>query len=157
MKKLLVLLVAISIHLCCFSAAFSASFEETKRAAEQGDANAQTVIGSMYDLGLGLPQDYQQAKQWYEKAAAQENSNAQLNLGVMYANGHGVRQDYHQGKQWFEKAAAQNNVNAQYNLGIMYENGQGVRQNIATAKEWYGRACDNGEQRGCDAYARLNR
>ena len=39
---------------------------------------------------------------------------------------------------------------------VMYENGEGVRQNIFEAKEWYGKACDNGDQDGCDAYARLN-
>jgi len=38
----------------------------------------------------------------------------------------------------------------------MYNNGQGVRVNKATAKEWFGKACDNGEQKGCDRYRELS-
>ncbi len=74
----------------------------------------------------------------------------------MYANGQSVEKDYAKARQWFEKAAMQGLADAQMNLGVMYENGKGVRQNRATAREWYGRVCDNGDQRGCDAYARLN-
>ena len=32
--------------------------------AEQGDASAQYFLGGMYDLGLGVPQDYVQAVAW---------------------------------------------------------------------------------------------
>lgn len=38
----------------------------------------------------------------------------------------------------------------------MYEAGQGVQQNKTIAKEWYGKACDNGDQHGCDNYKELN-
>ena len=38
----------------------------------------------------------------------------------------------------------------------MYVKGKGVRQDGRTAKEWFGKACDNGEQNGCDAYRELN-
>jgi TPR repeat protein len=75
----------------------------------------------------------------------------------LYFTGNGVRQDYHKAKQWYEKAAKQGAVGSQYMLGYMYENGLGVRQNLSEAKEWYGKACDNGYQKGCEDYARLNR
>ena len=78
-------------------------------------------------------------------------------MGVLYSNGHGVRQDYYKAKEWYKKSAEQGNAKAQFNLGILYEDGLGVRQNLSEAKEWYGKACDNGFQKGCDAYARLNR
>ena len=70
--------------------------------------------------------------------------------------GLGVRKDYQKTRLWYEKSAAQRHANAQYGLGFLYENGKGVRQNRTIAKEWYGKACDNGFQDGCDAYARLN-
>jgi len=39
---------------------------------------------------------------------------------------------------------------------MIYKNGLGVRQDLGIAKEWYGKACDNGEQEGCDEYRKLN-
>jgi TPR repeat protein len=74
----------------------------------------------------------------------------------MYDAGRGVRQDAAQAFAWFEKAAAQGQADAQFNLGVRYANGEGVRQNKTTAKELYGKACDNGNQKGCDSYRQLN-
>lgn len=53
-------------------------------------------------------------------------------------------------------AAEQGDAKAQVTLGFLYEKGRGVRKNLATAKDWFGKACDNGNQTGCDYYARLN-
>ena len=78
-------------------------------------------------------------------------------LGLCYALGQGTQQDYHEAMHWLKKASQKGNAHAQYTIGHFYENGFGVRQNLSEAKEWYGKACDNGYQKGCDAYARLNR
>lgn len=48
------------------------------------------------------------------------------------------------------------NASAAYNIAVLHYNGQGVRQNKSTAKEWLGKACDLGDQRGCDEYRQLN-
>lgn len=53
------------------------------------------------------------------------------------------------------QAAEQGNAKAQLYLGWMYDNGQGVRQDLALAQEWFGKACQNGNQNGCDNYQRL--
>ena len=53
------------------------------------------------------------------------------------------------------QSARQGNAAAQYNLGVMYAEGQGVRQNLKVAKEWLGKACNNGNQSGCEDYRRL--
>jgi hypothetical protein len=47
----------------------------------------------MYDNGLGVPQNYTEAVEWYRRAAEQGYASAQFNLGVMYAAGQGVRKD----------------------------------------------------------------
>ena len=112
--------------------------------AVQGDAKAQGSLGRLYDRGQGVPQDYAQARQWYEKAAAQGNKIAQTNLGILYANGHGVPQDYVMARQWYEKAAAQGNAAAQYSLGWLYDNGHGVPQNNEKASQWYEKAAAQG-------------
>ena len=39
--------------------------------ADQGDADAQTYVGLIYDHGYGVPQNYAEAVSWYRKAADQ--------------------------------------------------------------------------------------
>jgi len=41
-----------------------------RKAAEQGNADAQFFLGFMYDAGRGVPQDYAQAHMWYNLAAS---------------------------------------------------------------------------------------
>ena len=128
-----------------------------EKAAAQNHPESQKNLGVIYAQGYGVQQDYNIARQWWEQAAAQNHSGAQVYLGCLYANGHGIPRNYKLAKYWLTEAAAQGDATALYSLGVMYEHGLGVRQNFATAKELYGRACDNGLQNGCDAYARLNR
>ncbi len=62
--------------------------------ADQGDADAQTNLDSMYIDGRSGTQDYAAPMRWYRKAADQGDGSAQTNLGVMYDKGQGVTQDY---------------------------------------------------------------
>src|SRR5438046_2069591 len=64
-----------------------------RRLAEQGDAQAQSVMGVLYAYGEGVPQDFAEASKWYRKAADQGNAKAQYHLGLMYANGPSVPRD----------------------------------------------------------------
>jgi hypothetical protein len=75
------------------------------RAAEQGDAEAHTNLGIMYENGQGVPQDYAAAVNWYRWAAQQGLARAQINLGVMYDKGRGVPQDFVVAHMWFNLAA----------------------------------------------------
>jgi TPR repeat protein len=115
-----------------------------RKAAEQGDADAQNSLGFAYDNGRGVTQDYAAAFSWYRKAADQGNADAQYNLGNMYENGTGVTQDYATAFSWYRKAADQGNTQAQYSLGFMYDNGRGVTQNGTIAVSWYRKAADRG-------------
>ena len=96
--------------------------------AEQNDAWAQGLIGSMFLRGEGVPQDYAEAVRWFRLAANQGLAADQFDLGVMYEKGQGVPQDYAEAVKWFELAATQGFPQAQVNLGVMYEKGQGVPQ-----------------------------
>ena len=53
---------------------YQAALREWKPLAEQGNASAQTVFGTMYYLGEGVLQDYKEAVEWYRLAAAQGKS-----------------------------------------------------------------------------------
>ncbi|WP_334083235.1 SEL1-like repeat protein [Helicobacter typhlonius] len=37
-------------------------------------------------------------------------------------------------------------------MGVFYTYGKGVRQDKAKARELFGKACDMGNQKGCDNY-----
>ena len=101
--------------------------------------------------------DYQTAFKLWLPLAEQGDAAAQFNLGVMYGNGRGVKQDYFEAVKWYRQAEKQGDAKAQLNLGVMYINGDGVRQDDEQAKEWFGKACDNGYQKGCQYYSKLNR
>ncbi len=47
---------------------------------EQGDADAQLLLGRMYDKGKGVPKDFVEASRWYPKAAEQGHAVAQTHL-----------------------------------------------------------------------------
>ncbi len=59
---------------------YEEAFKWYRKAAEQGYANAQTILGSIYANGLGVSKDIKEAVRWYRKAAEQGNANAQGNL-----------------------------------------------------------------------------
>ena len=77
-----------------------------RKAAEQGNADAQYNLGVMYDHGRGVPQDDAEAVGWYRKAAEQGYAKAQFNLGNMYITGLGVPLDYAQAHMWYNLAAS---------------------------------------------------
>ena len=96
MKHLTKLLAAALLALGLNQAVWAddaSDFRETLQLAEQGNAEAQNNLGTMYYTGQGAHQDYAEALRWFRQAAAQGLTPAQYNLGVMYDGGYGVRQD----------------------------------------------------------------
>ena len=69
-----------------------------RKAADHGDAGAQTSLGLMYASGEGVRQDQAQAAIWFRKAADQGDALAQTSLGLMYEGGRGVLQDFFCGR-----------------------------------------------------------
>ena len=76
-----------------------------RRAAVQGDANAQNSLGYMYDNGKGVLEDDKEAVKWFRKAAEQGFFGAQKNLGLMYFKGEGVPKDHVTAYAWWSIAA----------------------------------------------------
>jgi TPR repeat protein len=77
-----------------------------RKAAEQGDSDAQDELGNLYLSGEGVTKDYTQAREWFRKAAEQGDADAQESLGDLYGNGQGVTQDYAEAYFWYDLAAA---------------------------------------------------
>ena len=146
MQKLLTVFFVIGLLSICVAHQSKAesNFQEIISKAEQGEADAQYHLGSMYYRGEGVPHDDKQAIHWYTKAAEQGHVGAQFILALMYKNGQGVPQDFKQAIQWYTKAAEQGDVDAQYNLALMYKNGEGVLQDYIIAYAWFNLAAFHG-------------
>lgn len=77
-----------------------------KAKAEAGEAPFQAYFGYLYLNGsAGVPQDYEEAFEWYHKAADQGYVAAQYNLGILYDEGLGVQQSHEAGYFWLTLAA----------------------------------------------------
>lgn len=116
-----------------------------QEAAEAGSAEAQNVLGWMYDMGKGLKQDQEEAVRWYRKAVAQGHASAQFNLGVSYANGRGVEADEEEAVRWYRKAAEQGHARAQCLLGVEYVLGPGVEADAKIALRWFLKSAERGD------------
>ena len=82
------------------------SYIKIVQSAERGNARYQAVLGYMYEIGRGVPQDYRLAALWYRRAAEQGNVRAQHLLGLLYDRGQGVPLDYVEAHKWLNLAAA---------------------------------------------------
>ncbi len=123
---------------------YSTAYKLFKALADQGEAEAQFLLGVMYAGGQGVPKDDAEAVKWYRKAADQGHAKSQYNMGLTYANGEGVPQDYAEAVKWLCKAGDQGDAEAQFLLGVMYADSEGVENNDAEAAKWYRKAADQG-------------
>lgn len=73
-------------------------------AAERGDLEARTIVGEIYERGLGTAADYAAAARWYRLAADAGGVRARINLGHLYEKGLGVPADAHAALQWYRRA-----------------------------------------------------
>ncbi|QPJ66097.1 MAG: sel1 repeat family protein [Candidatus Nitrohelix vancouverensis] len=124
------------------------TIEEIKRSAEQGNAEAQFLLGSEYLDGVKLTLNYQEALKWYRLSAEQGDMTAQSALGLMYRNGLGTEQDDVKSFTWYRRAARQGNATSQYNLGMIYGSGKGVLQSYILSHQWFNIAAANGHEDG---------
>ena len=119
---------------------------EIQQRARAGNAGAMIRLGDLYEQGQGVPQNYDIARQWYEKAADKGFRAAMGRLGELYLRGFGVPKDNVMARHWFEKAAAKGFPPAFNQLGRLYREGRGVAQDCGMARQWFERsaAVNNG-------------
>lgn len=137
---------------------YATALELLQPLADQGHAEAQKLLGFMYEIGHGVPQDYFKAASWYGKAVAQGNAYARVRLANMTARQQAFKaaDDAHElygyatALPLLRPLADQGYAEAQKLLGYMYEFGQGVPQDYEQAAAWYRKAAAKG-----NAYARV--
>ena len=126
------------------------AFKWYSRAAEQGHAEAQFVLGLMYEHGRGVDQSLLKAAGWYKRASQAGHAGAMNNLGCMYYEGSGLHRDAEKAAELFLKAAGHGHASAQFNLSIMYLFGKGgIKRDPAKAFKWCLSAAEQGDVSAC--------
>ncbi len=83
------------------------------------DAAAMTLLGELYNQGLGVAVDPKKASDWYRLAAQRGDASALASLGLMALDGRGMPKNQAQGRAWLEEAAARGNPLASHNLALL--------------------------------------
>jgi len=108
--------------------------------AAAGDREAEFKLGTCYELGRGVPQDFGRARELYLSAAAKGNVRAMYYLGVVYDKGRGVPADDGTAAQWYRQAADAGYPIAQFNYGVFLLQGRGGERSPARALEYFKKA-----------------
>lgn len=112
--------------------------------AKNGDAHAQTLIGEIYNKGLGVPEDPSAAADWYGMASKAGDPLATFELALLYQDGRGVTKDRKHAAELFRQSADAGNMMAKYNLGLLYVEGVYVEPSLTKAAELIGEAANSG-------------
>lgn len=129
--------------------------EDVARRAEAGVLEAEFLMGTAHDEGLGREVDAVEAAVWYRRAAERGHVLAQHNLGNVYAAGRGVEQDHSEAIVWWERAATAGDAIPALRLGEAYENGVGTVADLDVARRWYQEAASRGNRSAQEALERL--
>ena len=120
------------------------ALKHTENLAQQGDAQAQAYLGSLHYFGLGVPTNFNLARDYFNLSAKQGNPSGQVGLGVMHRRGFAVKLNYKEAFRLFELAAQQGNPQAKFELGVLYSQGLGVEKDEQKAQVWFDQAAKEG-------------
>lgn len=98
---------------------YGQAMECYRKAAEEGDADAQCDLGYCYKIGDGVKKDPKKAVEWFTKSAEQGNARAQYNLALCFEHGNGVKKNLKKAIEWYTKSAEQGYESAQCNLKLL--------------------------------------
>jgi TPR repeat protein len=74
--------------------------------AEQGDPAAEYALGNLFNVGRGVPVDYDRAYFWYRRAADRGYAPAMLCVAWYYEHGRVVFRDNNEAHMWYRAAWA---------------------------------------------------
>ncbi len=122
---------------------FDLAFKYISKAAGANMLEAQFIQATMYDEGLGVPQDNLKAITLYKLAAEHDHIKAQSKLGELYVKKGDTENMREEGIQWLKKAIEEHDsADAKNSLAYAYEKGLGVQQDYKKAYQWYKEAAD---------------
>jgi hypothetical protein len=125
---------------------YAESAKWLRKAADQGNPSAQTLLGMLYADGNGVAQSDFEAAKWYSKAAKGGDAYAQFFLAEAYSEGRGVSKDQEEAARLMKEAAAKDNSHAQATLGWWYVNGINVEEDLDQGMKLLRAAADQGNE-----------
>lgn len=109
------------------------AYEYAQKAVDNGNETALNLMGTFYENGTGVQQDYKKAFEYYSQAADQGVEIAYLSMGAYYQGGYGVAQDDKKAAECYQLGADAGNMYCLNALAMCYKNGQGVKQDYKKA------------------------
>jgi len=110
-------------------------------AAEDGEAQAQWLLGQIYRFALLKERDNpEEAIHWYLKAAEQGHVSAMREVGNAYLFGYGIEVDFDKAHLWLLRAAKKEDSVAAFSIGSLYFEGKGRTKDTGSAINWFKRA-----------------
>lgn len=85
---------------------YATAFQELLPVAQEGNAQAQQMVGTMYLHGAGVARNDADAAKWFRLSADQGNAVAMKAMGRLYVQGRGMEQDLREATVWFRRAKA---------------------------------------------------
>jgi hypothetical protein len=122
------------------------------KVVESGDADARYHLGLMYEKGIALEQDLEQAQALYLMAAKQDDARAQLALAKLLDS----QGDEDAALAWYHTAAKGASLEAQSVLGKKYSEGLGVQRDVVAGLAWYANAAQGGDAQALAAVGALS-
>lgn len=124
---------------------YKKAYAYLKKAAKYRNAEALSLLGYMYLLGLGVNRDYKKASEYFIQGNKLNDSLSHNGLGYMHFFGLGeFKKNIHLAFYYFELAAKNNLSSAQFNLACMYLSGVGIDQSFQNAFYWFYKSLNNG-------------
>jgi hypothetical protein len=118
------------------STAIAHDLADIIQGAEDGNIEAQYILGGMYEIGLGVARNDGQCAHWWREASDQGHAGSQKALGSMYFSGRGVPQDYAKSMELYLMAAEQGHPHAQKYVALGYQRGMGLPLDPEKAAYW---------------------
>ena len=115
---------------------YTAALYEFQTLADAGVANAEFMVGVMYENGYGVAADLTLSAKWYRRAAERGLASAQYNLSVFHQLARGVELDLSEAVRLSRLAAEKGHAAAQTNLGVFYMVGEGIGRDLVEAWKW---------------------
>ncbi len=122
--------------------------------ANSGDVKAATMMGFLFEQGLGGKRDEARAVAYYRQAAEKNDPDALLALGRLGLEGKG-HIDAAEAQAFLSRAAESGRGDAASMLGVALLNGRFGRRDVAGAVKWLKRGADAGDADAAYALAVL--
>ena len=113
------------------------AMEYLDKLSDEGNADAQNMLGALYYEGIYVDKDYEKSARYYICAARNGLPLAMSNAGYCYYYGNGVEKDYEVAFKYFSKAAILGEYDAINKLGDMYRDGKYVEKDRNMAFKIY--------------------